>query len=129
MNGKYLLDTNVIIDLINNNRNIKLSFDNNKEIIIPSIVIGELYFGAYNSKDISKNINTIINLIIDNNIINCSVETAEIYGKVKSELRLKGRPIPENDIWIASIAIQNNLILVSKDKHFNEIDDLKLEVW
>jgi len=44
-------------------------------------------------------------------------------------LRKKGRPIPENDIWIAAIAFQHDLTLVSRDEHFEEVEDLKLEKW
>jgi len=41
----------------------------------------------------------------------------------------KGKPIPENDIWIAAIAIQQNLSLVTFDKHFSDVEDLQLETW
>lgn len=51
------------------------------------------------------------------------------YGKIKSSLRKKGSPIPENDIWIAAIALRHNLTLVTRDKHFNEITGLKLKNW
>jgi tRNA(fMet)-specific endonuclease VapC len=51
------------------------------------------------------------------------------YGKVKSSLRKKGSPIPENDIWIASIAKSQKITLVTRDKHFNEIEGLKTKVW
>ena len=51
------------------------------------------------------------------------------YGKVKNGLRKKGRPIPENDIWIAAIAFQHDLTLVSRDEHFKEVENLKLEKW
>jgi tRNA(fMet)-specific endonuclease VapC len=44
-------------------------------------------------------------------------------------LREKGQPIPENDIWIAAIAQQHDLTLVTKDAHFNVIDHLKIEKW
>ena len=48
---------------------------------------------------------------------------------MKNKLLDKGKPIPENDIWIASVAMQNNLILVTRDGHFAEIEDLKYEKW
>ena len=44
-------------------------------------------------------------------------------------VKVKGKPIPENDLWIAAIAIQHNLILVSRDKHLQEIDDLSIQKW
>jgi tRNA(fMet)-specific endonuclease VapC len=44
-------------------------------------------------------------------------------------LRLKGRPIPENDVWIAAIALQHDLTLITRDMHFGEIENLKTAVW
>jgi tRNA(fMet)-specific endonuclease VapC len=51
------------------------------------------------------------------------------YGEVKNALRLKGHPIPENDIWIAAVAHQHDLTLVTRDTHFDEIDNLKIIAW
>ena len=56
-------------------------------------------------------------------------ETALIYGKIKADLRRKGTPIPENDIWIAASAIQHRLKLSTRDKHFLEIAGLKTLAW
>jgi tRNA(fMet)-specific endonuclease VapC len=44
-------------------------------------------------------------------VLPCDQLTAEIYGQVKSELKAKGNPIPENDLWIAAIARQYSLTL------------------
>jgi tRNA(fMet)-specific endonuclease VapC len=62
-------------------------------------------------------------------VLGCDIETAHWYGEIKNILRLKGRPLPENDIWIASIALQHNLTLITRDAHFNEIEKLKTIVW
>ncbi len=62
-------------------------------------------------------------------ILGINADTAKFYASIKVKLYNKGRPIPENDIWISAIAVQYQLILVSRDEHFKEIDDLKLEVW
>jgi len=51
------------------------------------------------------------------------------YGQIKSQLKSKGRPLPENDIWIAAIASQHSLKIITRDKHFNEIDSVSLEEW
>lgn len=41
----------------------------------------------------------------------------------------KGRPIPNNDIWLAAIAIQHDLTLVTRDAHFGEVDTLRVQRW
>jgi len=50
-------------------------------------------------------------------------------NKLKNSLRKKGRPIPENDIWIAACAIQNGLVLVSRDDHFTNVENLQVDCW
>ena len=54
------------------------------------------------------------------------LETAEYYALIVNGLKIKGRPIPVNDIWIAANAMKNGLSLYSFDQHFGEIDGLKL---
>ena len=57
------------------------------------------------------------------------MKIAETYGIIKTNLRNKGKPIPEKDIWIDAIALHNNLTLATRDKHFNEIEGLKIIKW
>jgi len=62
-------------------------------------------------------------------ILGCDAETARRYGEIKFGLQQKGRPISENDIWIAAIAVQHELTLASRDGHFAEVEGLQVEVW
>ncbi|HYX24501.1 MAG TPA: PIN domain-containing protein [Thermoanaerobaculia bacterium] len=48
---------------------------------------------------------------------------------MKTLLRRKGRPIPENDLWIAASARRHGLTLASRDSHFEHVEGLGLEVW
>jgi tRNA(fMet)-specific endonuclease VapC len=59
----------------------------------------------------------------------CDTETARRYGEVKNKLKLKGRPLPENDVWIAALALQHDLTLVTRDAHFQEVESLKTAAW
>jgi len=61
--------------------------------------------------------------------LNCDHETGRFYGIVKMELKTKGRPIPENDIWIIALALQYQMPVVSRDKHFENIENLQLIRW
>jgi len=58
-------------------------------------------------------------------ILAADVDTARIYGRLKNALRDKGQPIPENDIWLAAIALQHDLTLVSRDDHLASVVDLR----
>ena len=129
MSGKYLLDTNIVIALFANDASVMESLTKAEEVFIPSVVIGELFYGAHKSARAKDNLARIDEFASSNLVLGCDMETARIYGDVKNALRIKGHPIPENDIWIAAIAIQHNLTLVSRDGHFNEIESLNVVIW
>jgi tRNA(fMet)-specific endonuclease VapC len=69
-----------------------------------------LYYGAYKSGRVEKNIQQIRDFIQVSEIIQCDESAADWYGQIKKQLRAKGRPIPENDIWIAAMALQYDYI-------------------
>lgn len=130
MNGKrYLLDSNIIIALFGGDQGVLVQANKAIEVFIASIVVGELYYGAQKSGKRQANITRVDRLASTNTILSCDQDTARWYGQIKNELKEKGRPIPENDIWIAALARQYHLILVTRDKHFDAIDDLRLEAW
>jgi len=62
-------------------------------------------------------------------VIPCDEGTADVYARVKQTLRSKGRPIPDNDLWIAATSIQHGLRLINRDAHFEQIDELERETW
>lgn len=64
-----------------------------------------------------------------NVVLGCDTETARRYGEAKNALRLKGRPLPENDVWSAAIALQYGLTLATRDAHFAEIEELQIAAW
>jgi len=129
VNGKFLLDTNIIIALFAKDPRIHDRIANAQEIFVPCIAIGELYFGAYKSIKVQENIIRIDEFALNNAVLSCNTETAKRYGDIKNHLKDKGQPVPENDIWIAAIAQQYGLTLVTKDPHFNAIENLKIEAW
>ncbi len=129
MNGRYLLDTNVIIALLTGEARIKKNLATVDEVFVPSVAIGELYYGARKSGRPDENLVRIDELVLINVVLVCDTETARRYGEIKNALRIKGRPLPENDIWIAAIARQHELTLVTRDTHFEQIDDLSMTMW
>jgi tRNA(fMet)-specific endonuclease VapC len=129
MSGKVLLDTNIVIALFADEASVKEKLAKTEEVFIPNVVIGELFYGAHKSARAKENLVRIEDLASSSVILGCDTETARIYGEVKNVLRIKGHPIPENDIWIAAIAVQYNLTLVSRDAHFSEIEKLEVAVW
>ena len=127
--NKFLLDTNIVSAWLKGESSIADKIDKAKEIHIPVIVIGELYYGALFSTQIERNTFDIKNITSRYSILAVDEETALLYGAIKAALRKKGKPIPENDIWIAAVARQYDLNLATRDKHFNEIEGLKIKKW
>jgi len=129
MSGRYLLDTNIIIALFADEVAVKNSLVNADEVFIPSIAIGELCYGARKSGRSKENLERIDEFIANSTVLGCDVQTARYYGEIKNAISLKGHPLPENDIWIAAIALQYNLALVTRDAHFLEIENLQTVAW
>ena len=129
MNGSYLLDTNIVIALFANEVEVKDSLASASEIFISSITVGELCYGAKKSARSTENLERIKDFVASLTVLGCDLETAYRYGEVKNKLRFKGKPLPENDMWIAAIALQYNLTLVTRDAHFQEVENLQTVTW
>lgn len=129
MSGRYLLDTNIVIGLFASDPEIVAKILLGGEIAVPCIAIGELCYGANKSIRSEENLERIEEFARSSLILTCDENTAKYYGRIKNGLRIKGRPIPENDIWIASIALQYDLVLITRDEHFKGVENLKTEKW
>jgi tRNA(fMet)-specific endonuclease VapC len=127
--NNILLDTNIIIELFKGNHSVTTSLETQQSVNIPFAVLGELYLGAYRSSNPKKHIKQVNDFLKKCNVLVADDETANNYALIKTELLNKGKPIPENDIWIAAIAKQHELKLITRDKHFTEIDGLSIENW
>ncbi len=129
MSGRYLLDTNIVIALFAGELPVLSRIDLAESVFIPSIVLGELYFGAFKSARAAENVARVDELAALRAVLPVDTETARWYGQVKERLKRQGRPIPENDIWVAALARQHQLALASRDPHFTSVSDLILESW
>src|SRR4051812_9260593 len=113
--SKCLLDTSVIIQAFRKDNTIVQRLDKLAEVFVPVIVIGELFYGADKSSNPIRNLEQILSFLENCTIAVLDKKAAMHYGKIKTELQQKGKPIPENDIWIAAIALQLHLPLFTTD--------------
>lgn len=99
------------------------------KIYLSSVSLGELYSGFKQGDKELENVDILRSFIDDPKveIVDVTAKTAVFYGRTKYALRKKGTPIPDNDIWIAASAISNRSVLITFDRHFLEIPELK--VW
>ena len=126
---RFLLDMNIMIGLRNRDRSIMRRITPEMDLYLPSIGLGEMFSGAHRSDRVQENLQAMKDLFKAFPILPCNGGTAEAYGVLHSYLLNKGRPIPDNDLWIAAIAHQRNITLISRDTHFQYIDFLSLLVW
>jgi len=129
MSGRFLLDTNMIIAVFANEEAVTQKLADAEEVFVPSSALGELYFGAGKSARAKDNIARIDELSAGSAVLVCDALTAKLYGTIKNRLKMQGTPIPENDIWIAALAMQYQLTLVTGDRHFRVVEDLQVEQW
>lgn len=124
--NKLLLDTNIVIALFKGDSE-TLDFLEKQEVVyVSATVLGELYLGAYRSASVQKKLQEIKFFLINCIVLPTDAATSESYALIKTALLHKGKPIPENDIWIAAIAMQYELPLYTNDKHFTEVGGIKL---
>jgi tRNA(fMet)-specific endonuclease VapC len=123
---KVLLDTNIALALLNGDREVQKRLEEAQAVYLPIIVIGELYFGAEYSIRLKHNFASLKKISVRFKQLLITEETCLHYGKLKAHLRKVGKPIPENDIWIAALAIQHKLTFLSRDSHFKELPGVRL---
>jgi tRNA(fMet)-specific endonuclease VapC len=116
----------IAIGVLNNNLEVIQALEPFDEICLPVTVCGELLFGAINSQARSRNLENFKAFINSCIVLNSNALTADAYAAIRFELKERGRPIPENDIWIAAICQVNDIPLFTTDKHFGYIPNLTL---
>lgn len=127
--GRFLLHTNILIALLAGESAVVAEVRSAAAIFLPAIALGELYYGALKSGRPAENLQVIDRLTAGAAVLACGPETARRYGQAKAKLREAGTPIPENDIWIAALALEHELTLVTRDAHFAVVAGLTSVPW
>jgi len=128
----YLLDTDVIIDFLRGKPNVVSYLKNiikSNELSTSFLNLCELYKGVYRSKDKileEQKVDAFVNSIA---VLQLNRFVSKRYGRINFYLYSKGKPTQDMDLMIASVAIENGAILLTKNKrHYENIPDLRLEV-
>jgi tRNA(fMet)-specific endonuclease VapC len=129
MSGEIALDTSVAIRFLNGDAAIMERLLALPEIVLPTVVAGELLFGAENSTRPLQNLPRYMEFISACTVVSLGRETATIYAQTRLALKRKGRPIPMNDVWIAAQCLEHGWALVTNDTDFDYVDGLILERW
>ena len=127
--NSLLLDTCVVVKHFRDAAAVADKLAAYEDLYLPQQVLGELYYGAYRSARPEKHLAQIERFLAAVDVLNPDEETSRLYGQIATALALAGTPIPQNDIWIAAMAVQTGLPLATCDGHFTRNSDLTVLQW
>ena len=123
---RVLVDTNRYRDFCDGNTAAVDVLQRARAIYLPFVVLAELRAGFLCGTLARRNEKTLT-LFLNSprvRVLCADEETAHHFAHVFAQLRLQGTPLPVHDIWIAALAIQHDLVLFSRDKHFDNLPQL-----
>lgn len=126
MEIKVAVDTNRLTDLFRGDAALASTLNDCDEVWLPLIVVAEIQAGFQGGHHLHRN-NRMLNAFLQRptaGILLPTEETANHYARLFVQLKRVGKPIPDNDLWIAALCLQHNLALISRDKHFDRIPQL-----
>ncbi|HEV2279300.1 MAG TPA: type II toxin-antitoxin system VapC family toxin [Acidobacteriaceae bacterium] len=124
-----ILDTNALSAVADNQPAAVRIFSEARSIELPVIVLGEYRFGIAHSRRRSEYEKWLDELIAATRVLPVEAETSAHYARIRAELKKAGQPIPSNDLWIAALARQHRLPLMTLDRHFDAVQGLKRMGW
>lgn len=133
---RYLLDTDILSNLMRRLPSAsllaKLALVPPEEQCTTSITLGELYYGAHHSVDRTELLLRQLDEVLLPNlaVLPFDEPAAREYGQLRAQLEKQGVPIGDADLQIASIAMVNDLAVVTANmRHFNRVNGLAVENW
>jgi len=123
---RLALDTNSYTDLCRGNVETLTLIEDAELVVLPFVVVGELRAGYVRGRHQAENERTLryFLLTMGVEIFFADDQTTHHYANLYRQLRAQGTPIPTNDIWIAAIVLQHDLVLHARDRHFDSLPQL-----
>lgn len=129
MSGKLAVDTNAVIAYREGIEAVCLFVDHADLVVVPAAVLGELLFGALNSAHRQKNEKAVKAFLSQSVLVPVDESIAARYAHIRHDLKKIGKPIPENDLWIAATCMELETGLLTADGHFDCVEGLKVIHW
>jgi tRNA(fMet)-specific endonuclease VapC len=131
---KYLLDANTCIHFLRHGSRspvaARLAAAGPGDVVLSSVVVGELLFGALRSRDVAKNLAEVRTFVAGFRSLPFDDPAAEKYAEVRTDLAAKGTPIGPNDLLIAATALANGVRVVTHNTaEFSRVVGLDLDDW
>ena len=124
---KVILDTNIYVDFAKGKpKVVDFLATTSTEILLPTIVIGELFYGFMKGARTQYNEDKFRHFVtaLDVSIIHVDEDVARKYAIIFSDLTNKGTRIPINDVWIAACCMSVGGTLLTRDHHFEQVNQI-----
>lgn len=122
------LDTNRYVDLCRGVSETVALVEEAERVFLPFVVIAELRAGFAHGRRHADNERTLRRFLLKPGVavVFADDQTTHHYAAVFKQLRRQGTPIPTNDMWLAALTLQHNLVLHARDRHFDHLPQLVL---
>jgi tRNA(fMet)-specific endonuclease VapC len=124
-----ILDTNALSAIADGDGEAVAVLSRAERVAVSVVVLGEYRFGIAHSRHRTSYENWLGAWSADVEILEIDERTSRFYAAIGLELRKMGKPIPSNDVWIASSCRQHSLPLMSRDRHFDLVPGLQRIGW
>ncbi len=127
---RVALDTNRLTDLFAGDQDLATQLNQSEAVYVPLPVLAEAKVGYLGGSRRAENEANLMRFMQEPfvHLLNPDGETSDYYATLRIQLRAMGTPIPINDLWIASLCLQHNLWLITRDNHFRKIPQLRT-IW
>jgi tRNA(fMet)-specific endonuclease VapC len=116
-NGDVLLDTTVVVAHLRGVTTVSQRLAETQTRYLPTVALGELHYGVHRSARPDENLRLLERWLRVAVLLSVTPATAGHYGRLKDQLARAGTPIPENDLWIAAVALEHGLPVATRDAH------------
>lgn len=124
-----ILDTNALSALAEKEPALIHKIRYAPRICVTLITLGEYHFGISQSRKQEELLTWLNAFLSKAEVLSPSLHTLPYYSAIRRELKTAGTPIPANDCWIAALAREHKLPIVSKDRHFDVVNEITRIGW
>jgi predicted nucleic acid-binding protein len=124
-----IVDTNALSAFFDAEVGVVHHFERADDIVVPVIVLGEYRFGLLGSRRRQVREEVLERFVRAARVLEVTDATSRHYAAIRHDLRVAGTPIPVNDTWIAALARQHALPVLSNDAHFDAVRDVRRMGW
>lgn len=124
-----ILDTNALSAAAESDPDALQVLANAEGVALPVVALGEFRYGIAQSRYRTRYEQWLREWVASVLVLDVDADTTQYYAQIGLELKKRGKPIPVNDLWIAALCRQHGLPLLTRDRHFDEVEGLKRLDW